>query len=217
MPTARVAVEKKRPLLRRVPRSLMVTLIGIGLSAWLLPAFTRQWDDRQKAHDLKTALSVDVNAAARAFVDSQAMVWARTASPGRPAPRAGTIPAPERAWAIATYELGPRFGALGDSALVTFDDFSVLMQRELARAAGTRRVVTILGGGWLGLSDGTADQARDAVRAMSNCPDGRLEICFRRAEGSLSTLWSLVMSRIQTAHVAGYSTSTRDLIHDLNP
>jgi hypothetical protein len=48
------AAEKKRPLLRRVPTSLLVTLLGIALTAWLLPAFTRQWDDRQKAQELQS-------------------------------------------------------------------------------------------------------------------------------------------------------------------
>src|SRR5262249_21299243 len=56
-------VEKKRPLLRRVPSSLIVTLIGIALTAWLLPAFTRQWDDRQKARDLKASLADEMSAA----------------------------------------------------------------------------------------------------------------------------------------------------------
>jgi hypothetical protein len=42
--------------LRRIPTPLLVTLVGLALSAWLLPAITRQWDDRQKAHQLKAAL-----------------------------------------------------------------------------------------------------------------------------------------------------------------
>jgi hypothetical protein len=43
------AAEKKRRLLRRVPTPLIVTLLGIGLSAWLLPAITRQWDSAEGA------------------------------------------------------------------------------------------------------------------------------------------------------------------------
>ena len=55
-PEPGAAAEKKRPLLRRVPTSLVVTLLGIALTAWLLPAFTRQWDDRQKAHALAATI-----------------------------------------------------------------------------------------------------------------------------------------------------------------
>jgi hypothetical protein len=51
-----------RPLLfwRRLPTALVVTLIGLGLSAWLLPAITRQWDDRQKAHELQASIVTDM-------------------------------------------------------------------------------------------------------------------------------------------------------------
>ena len=47
----------------------MVTLSGIALTAWLLPALTRQWDDRQKAHDVKAAIVSDMaSATARALM-----------------------------------------------------------------------------------------------------------------------------------------------------
>jgi hypothetical protein len=53
----------------RLPTSLLVTLVGLALSAWLLPAITRQWDDRQKAHDLQASLVEDMStASARALV-----------------------------------------------------------------------------------------------------------------------------------------------------
>jgi hypothetical protein len=46
----------ERRFWRRIPTPIIVTLLGIVLSAWLLPAITRQWEDRQKAHDLEAAL-----------------------------------------------------------------------------------------------------------------------------------------------------------------
>src|SRR6478672_11646487 len=59
-PADGAAAEKKRRLLRRVPTALLVTLLGIALTAWLLPAFTRQWDDRQKALELKANAADDI-------------------------------------------------------------------------------------------------------------------------------------------------------------
>jgi hypothetical protein len=53
----------RRRFWRRIPTPLLVTLIGLVLSAWLLPAITRQWDDRQKAHELKSAVVADMAAA----------------------------------------------------------------------------------------------------------------------------------------------------------
>src|SRR5215213_208236 len=76
-----VASERKRPLLRRIPTSLIVTLLGIALTAWLLPAITRQWDDRQKAHELKATLAADLaSATARSLVEARAA--ARALVPG---------------------------------------------------------------------------------------------------------------------------------------
>jgi hypothetical protein len=53
----------RRGLWRRIPTPVIVTLIGLALSAWLLPAITRQWDDRQKAHELKSAIVAEMAAA----------------------------------------------------------------------------------------------------------------------------------------------------------
>ena len=47
----------------RVPTSVALTLAGIALTAWLLPAFTRQWDDRQKSRELKANLVAQMSAA----------------------------------------------------------------------------------------------------------------------------------------------------------
>jgi hypothetical protein len=61
---------------RKVPTSVVVTFAGIALTAWLLPAFTRQWDDRQKAQELKAAIVADMTSAtAPALVGGEA-IWA---------------------------------------------------------------------------------------------------------------------------------------------
>src|SRR4051812_9873136 len=74
-PAVGAAVEKKRPLLHRLPTSVVVTLLGVALTAWLLPAFTKQWDDRQKAHELKTAIVTDIaSATAGAMIGGEA-IW----------------------------------------------------------------------------------------------------------------------------------------------
>lgn len=52
---------RRRPLVPRlrVPRvskALVVTLLGTLLTAWLIPALTRQWQDQQRAQELKAAI-----------------------------------------------------------------------------------------------------------------------------------------------------------------
>jgi hypothetical protein len=63
--TADVSANSAAPRRRwRIPTSIVVTFLGIALTAWLLPAFTRQWDDRQKANELKARLVQEIAAAA---------------------------------------------------------------------------------------------------------------------------------------------------------
>ena len=75
-----------RPLLfwRRIPTPLLVTLVGLVLSAWLLPAITRQWDDRQKAHELKSAIVADMaSATAPALIGGEANWKPHVSRPGK--------------------------------------------------------------------------------------------------------------------------------------
>ena len=56
----------------KIPTAVVVTFVGIALTAWLLPAFTRQWDDRQKAQDLKASIASQLAAAtSRALLQSK--------------------------------------------------------------------------------------------------------------------------------------------------
>jgi hypothetical protein len=55
---------RRRP---RVPTSVLVTLFVALLSVWVAPALTRQWNDREKARELKAAAAEDIaTATARA-------------------------------------------------------------------------------------------------------------------------------------------------------
>lgn len=80
-PDEGAAAEEKKPLLRRLrrpPTALFVTLLGIALTAWLLPALTRQWNDRQSAHRLQAGIVSDMTlATARIFQGGDAL-WNST-------------------------------------------------------------------------------------------------------------------------------------------
>jgi hypothetical protein len=66
----------ERNFWRRIPTTVVFTLIGLVLSAWLLPAITRQWDDRQKAHQVKSALVTEMaEASARAFTGARRLLF----------------------------------------------------------------------------------------------------------------------------------------------
>ena len=60
VPTSVAGEEEKPPGERRrlrVPTSVAATLLVAMLSILVGPAFARQWDDRQKARDLKAAIA----------------------------------------------------------------------------------------------------------------------------------------------------------------
>jgi hypothetical protein len=109
-PDAGPAAEKKRPLLRRIPTPLIVTLLGIALTAWLLPAFTRQWDDRQKAHELKTAMVADMASASAHALTGGDAIWA-----GRNVNKEAVADA----WSVANLQLDARLHAYFNPRIVT--------------------------------------------------------------------------------------------------
>jgi hypothetical protein len=59
-------------LWRRIPKPVLITLFGAAVSAWLVPAFTRQYQDRQKEREIKVALVSEIgDATSDALVTSQ--------------------------------------------------------------------------------------------------------------------------------------------------
>jgi hypothetical protein len=94
----------------KIPTAVIVTLVGIALSAWLLPAFTRQWDNRQKANELKAALVADIAAAeAKALSDGE-RVWETNDG----ATRSRAV----RSWSLKSLEFGARIRAYFSPGLV---------------------------------------------------------------------------------------------------
>lgn len=95
----------KRRFLRRVPTPLVVTLVGIALTAWLLPAFTRQWDDRQKAHELQAGIVADMASATAQVVIGGDALWSLDscggAAPASGGPKPASVPA-EVPFSLAT-------------------------------------------------------------------------------------------------------------------
>jgi hypothetical protein len=64
-----------------VPKAALVTVLGLALSAWLIPAMTKQWDDRQRERELKAGVVADMaSATSRALVGGEAMWSVRRAA-----------------------------------------------------------------------------------------------------------------------------------------
>jgi hypothetical protein len=224
------------------------------LSAWLLPAFTRQWDDRQKANQLKVSLVTDMAAASANAIGDGNQIRAK-------ADRALQAQA-VRAWSVATLELESRLRAyfpnpprlvvkwkllsygidryLGRRVNNSFGEFflddtsfsvrSWLLydhpETKVKDSLGVAEVMTALldidrssPGKFLNSDERSV--LRDGLRSIHwGVGVGRrmnLRAAYRELGAALSELDSGIINDILSSHPAGYSTTGRDLIHDLLP
>jgi len=193
------AEEKKKPLLRRLrrpPTAVLVTLLGIVLTAWLLPAVTRQWNDRQSAHTVQAGIVSDMTAiTARALQEGDAL-WAsvpdcdpsgyvnvldwagaklpqrekRCFSRGQQA-LAKASEKIDRPWSLSSAEIEARMRAYLDPGVVTaWQVFSWFM----GEYDGSFEIPRAVGHGWLELKE-AAESGFNLPAAAARSVGGVLE------------------------------------------
>jgi hypothetical protein len=197
-------------LVRRwIPKSLVLAVIGIGLSSWLIPAITRQWDDRQKAGELKAALVAEMaTATGRAVLDAQTFTSAPPGTRSSPSANAASV----REWSVAALEIRARLDAyFGPEAVEAWD------------------VVTGYVNATLSFAYRRNDQ--DAViplRRFEPMPPGRLQDLYsdfydgedtviKELAIELVTQEERAARSILAMNVQGYSTTWDDILSDLLP
>jgi hypothetical protein len=126
---------------------IIVTLVGVALSAWLLPAITRQWDDRQKAHDLKATLVAKMTSdTARTLEQERANLYResvpflnlkKASVTGLPA----TLPPIQTEWAVASIGTDAKMQAFfpGTLELQQWTGYRELIDALLQWLGGTQR------------------------------------------------------------------------------
>lgn len=189
---------------RSIPKSLVIAVIGIGLSSWLIPAFTRQWDDRQKAGDLKAALVTQMaTATGRAVLDAQAL---SNVNPGtRPSTaRAAAV----KEWSVAALEVKARLGAyFGPAAVDAWEVVTYYVNATLSHAYGNAFVP--------GRLEGSAPAPGPLQDLYSEYYSGDTGIEDLARE--LITQEEHVARSILAMNVRGYSTTWDDFLSDLLP
>jgi hypothetical protein len=197
----------------RIPTPVVLTIVGLVLSAWLLPAITRQWDDRQKAHDLQASLIEDMSAAnARALVAAQNAFETKQAV-SQPASKA------EQDWQVSSHEveakLRPYFSRQVAQAWGNYERFMQLALFEaFHRALVPVDAVPFDPRAFKRLEQGlgTRESRYEAFRWNS------VHLAAWHAVGKqLRLAEAHAESAVLAAHVKGYSTSWRDLLNDLVP
>jgi hypothetical protein len=230
------AVEKKRSLLRRIPTSLLVSLLGIALTAWLLPAFTRQWDDRQKAREVKAAISTQVAVAtAKSLTRSRQKLRVILAKPnGGEGMFPGAYTNLAESWLEDSIEIEAKLRAYFEAPrlFAQLHAYNATMQTlfELATDPWTM---------WL-YSHGadsndtarhnaqqlgiTTKQLRDGLQYLTGetssaftAPGGANDYIFTGVVDGVLMKEQALIETISAAHIDGYSTTRKDLLHDLIP
>jgi hypothetical protein len=212
----------------KIPTTVVVTLLGIALTAWLLPAFTRQWDDRQKVRQLQAQFA-DQIAVETATALARGAVAARRTSTLMI--RRNALAPIETDWDIARARVELTLRTYFPPAVVrAWRDFGFEVVRFLRMCAlvgidGTNEDVRL----WLG-SLNLTQQELDAPRTpgltlerlLAGTPSTPSSPSLIRAgldatKAALLAHAGHVTAMIGDAHPEGYSTTTRDLIHDLLP
>jgi hypothetical protein len=197
--------EDRPSLWRRVPIPLLVTLIGIVLSAWLLPAFTRQWDDRQKAGEVRASVIYEAaSATARALTDAQDAAFAETWK-GSTRP---TSPPSAKEWAVASLRIQARLQAY-------FEPDALERWLLVSRYVTSTLSLTHGDAGVPFTEPFTRRRSTRLEHELLEYWDHRLD-CSHLVAAILAEEQNLTR-RILGMHVRGYSTTWRDAVSDLFP
>jgi hypothetical protein len=194
-------------LVRRwIPKSLVLAVLGIGLSSWLIPAITRQWDDRQKVGDLKAALVAEMaSATGRAVLDAQAFASGAPSTRPSPTPSAVSV----REWSVAALEIRARLDAyFGPAAVEAWEDVTRYVNATLSRAYGGNAFIP----GRLERSPAAPGRLQNLYSEYYSGKTGMEALAME-----LLTQEERVARSILEMNVRGYSTTWHDLVSDLLP
>jgi hypothetical protein len=230
------AVEGARPGVRRfgvqwpawLPKTVLLTAALTLLTAWFFPALSRQWQDRQKARELKASLVSQIGKeTSEALITSSFLTWDRFPSSRDPSERGWNQEVFNRLdlqWRRSSAEVeaqlrayfpdrvAARWRAYSD---LVWGTYRLITDNESARPSTVLRLreevgvkqadLNVLSAPWVDKYGNTVDRRRE----------GRARIAYFRAYSALLSRRSAVIDEILRSHPAGYSTRLTDLAHDL--
>jgi hypothetical protein len=206
----------------RVPPSIMVTIVVAAFTAWVAPALTRQWDDRQKAHELKASLVAEM-----ASASGQALVA------GADAVRVGQTAGfrsgeGERAWAVASFKIALELRAyFRPSVFNAWDRYRTLVAFALAASYHRQKIgdVPPWRAGDPPVYRPTA-QVVEYLQAAVDRRDGRFKAYGVRSPpvkawdvllGGFGAVQREAAAAVLNGKPSGYSTTFSDFLRDLVP
>jgi hypothetical protein len=207
-PAATKEAEPKLLRRPRVPTPVVVAVLGIVLGSWLLPAFTRQWDDRQKAGEVKAAIVAQIaSATGRALLDAhQASMTSARAPSAR-----GVIPPAGKEWSVANMEIRARLRAyFGAQAVDHWALVSQYVTSSLSVAYRDPSGAAVIPNPWVSRTTSPRLERLFSKFLSGDQVFEGLELAILSEAESLTT-------SLLSMHVRGYSTTSRDFVDDLFP
>lgn len=230
---AGAAAEKKPRLLRRIPTSVAVTLLGVALTAWLLPAFTRQWDDRQKAQEFKAAVAVELAAATSGAVlkskeavreDAHFRIGCHSLCISMVGPARTAWNRMNDAWLVDSVRIESKLRAYFPLEVVLVywrryeNTIGTLFQTAITSSLPADLSAAKALSGPLGVSPQQLHTDLATIRlARRRNAQYASDQAFNDIVKGVLRQEDALASVILASHITGYSTNTHDLLHDLIP
>lgn len=199
-----------------VPKPLLITLFGAAISAWLVPAFTRQYQDRQKEREIKVALvSAIGDSTSDALVTSQFIAAGTFPKGGQ-----GEFNRLALEWARRSAEIDAKLAAYfpgnhivsewrGYAAVVGHTFYLVTRDRGRRKNEAVRSVRAYV-------TPALAVDWTVFLPAMKYGDPEAFESYFAVSQRVLNRKAALIQE-ILDAHAQGFSTTTSHLLRDLLP
>lgn len=205
-----------------LPKPIALTLFGAAVSAWLVPAFTRQWQDRQKEREIKVALVSEIgDSTSNALVTSQYVAsQAIPAGQGQAEYNRFSLD-----WARRSAQIEAKLQAYfpGKPLVDDWREYSVAVQSDFYLLTGNssrkaeavqtvRQYIESTPGG----SEATTGVNWKRLRSLNFDNPGAVED-YVLVSGELLDGKERLVRAILNANAEGFSTTGGDLIDDLTP
>ena len=224
-PAARADGERNswlRGLLARVPTPVIVTVVGALLSAWVIPAVTRQWQDQQKARELKASLVTRIGRdTTEALVKSDFVAYGRFG--GQRLPNGAPPFSDEQfndldlSWRRNSEEIEGLLAAYFPGLGGEWHRYATLVKNTyfLLRPRVYLRKETLQALDRLGVA--TKTQLVLLARPFTFVPASHERNAYFLVTQRLLDAKSKLTGQILRAHAGGYSQGPADFLHDLLP
>jgi hypothetical protein len=208
-----------RSLWARAPKPVLMVLFGAAVSAWLIPAFTRQWQDRQKEREIKVALVSEISdSTSDALATSQYI-----------ANRAGEFDQADYNritldWFQRSAQVEARLEAYfpGQALVGDWHDYSIVVENGLyllTSEAGGKGVAADTVRKYLESAGapGAASVNWDLLRGPLDLDNRDAVAAYTSVASALFDTGKILIRRILNANAEGFSTTRGDLVEDLTP